>query len=201
MPVSPITFFFDFSSPYAYLASTQIEAIAARHLRDIEWVPVLLGPVFQATGSKPLIDQPLKGDYARIDIPRSARYLGVAYAHPDPFPIATYQAARVLIGLQRELPAQAAPWLHRCFSAYFAHSRNIAELPVLEQLAAEQGLPADAVARYTADPAIKAQLKANCDRALEEGMCGAPYLVVDAQPFWGVDRLPQLERWLETGGF
>ena len=201
MPVSPITFFFDFSSPYAYLASTQIEAIAARHLRDIEWVPVLLGPVFQATGSKPLIDQPIKGDYARIDIPRSARYLGVAYAHPDPFPIATYQAARVLIGLQREHPAQAEPWLHRCFAAYFTQNRNIAELPVLEALAAEQALPVDAVVRYTADPAIKAQLKANCDRALEEGMCGAPYLVVDEQPFWGVDRLPQLEHWLETGGF
>jgi len=201
MPVSPITFFFDFSSPYAYLASTQIEAIAAQHLRDIEWVPMLLGPVFQATGSKPLVDQPLKGDYARIDIPRSARYLSVPYVHPDPFPLATYQAARVLIGLQREHPAQAVPWLHRCFAAYFTQNRNIAELPVLQALAAEQGLPADTVSRHTTDPAIKAQLKANCDRALEEGMCGAPFMVVDEQPFWGVDRLPQLERWLQTGGF
>ena len=201
MPVSPITFFFDFSSPYAYLASTQIEAIAAQHLRDIEWVPMLLGPVFQATGSKPLIDQPLKGDYARIDIPRSARYLSVPYVHPDPFPLATYQAARVLIGLQREHPAQAVLWLHRCFTAYFTQNRNIAELPVLEALAAEQGLPADTVSRHTTDPAIKAQLKANCDRALEEGMCGAPFMVVDEQPFWGVDRLPQLAHWLQTGGF
>ena len=201
MPVSPITFFFDFSSPYAYLASTQIEAIAAQHLRDIEWVPMLLGPVFQATGSKPLIDQPLKGDYARIDIPRSARYLSVPYVHPDPFPLATYQAARVLIGLQREHPAQAVPWLHRCFTAYFTQNRNIAELPVLEALAAEQGLPTDTVSRHTTDPAIKAQLKANCDRALEEGMCGAPFMVVDEQPFWGVDRLPQLAHWLQTGGF
>jgi len=201
MPVSPITFFFDFSSPYAYLASTQIEAIAARHLRDVEWVPMLLGSVFQVTGSRPLVDQPLKSDYARIDIPRSARYLGVPYVHPEPFPIATYQAARVLIGLQREQPTQAVPWLHRCFAAYFTHNRNIAELPVLDALAAEQGLPADTVARYTNDPTIKAQLKANCDRALEEGMCGAPFMLVDEQPFWGVDRLPQLERWLQTGGF
>ncbi|MGA8009522.1 MAG: 2-hydroxychromene-2-carboxylate isomerase [Thiomonas sp.] len=201
MPVSPITFFFDFSSPYAYLASTQLEALAARHLRDIEWVPVLLGPVFAATGCRPLVDQPLKGDYARIDMLRMARYLGVPFVHPEPFPIATYQAARVLIGLQRDLPAQATPWLHRCYAAYFADNRNIAELPVLEALAQEQGLPADAVARYTADPAIKAQLKANCDRALQEGMCGAPYMVVDEQPFWGVDRLPQLDAWLTRGGF
>jgi 2-hydroxychromene-2-carboxylate isomerase len=201
MPVSPITFFFDFSSPYAYLASTQIEAIAARHLRDIEWVPVLLGPVFQATGAKPLIDQPLKGDYLLIDVPRTARYFGVPYRHPDVFPIATYQAARVLIGLQREHPAQAVPWLHRCFAAYFTQNRNIAELPVLEALAAEQGLPPDTVARYTGDATVKSQLKANVDRALQEGMCGAPFIVVDEQPFWGADRLPQLERWLQSGGF
>jgi len=201
MPVSPITFFFDFSSPYAYLASTQIEAIAARHLRDVEWVPVLLGPVFAATGAKPLIEQPLKGDYLLIDVPRTARYLGVPYRHPDVFPVATYQAARVLIGLQREQPDQAVPWLHRCFAAYFTQNRNIAELPVLEALAAEQGLPTDAVVRYTGDATIKAQLKANVDRALQQGMCGAPYMVVDEQPFWGADRLPQLEHWLATGGF
>lgn len=201
MPVSPITFFFDFSSPYSYLASTRIEALAAQYLRDLEWVPVLLGPVFQATGSRPLVDQPLKGDYARIDIPRSARYLNVPYVHPDPFPIATYQAARVLIGLQKDHPQQAAAWIHRCFAAYFTQNHNIAELPVLEVLAAAQGLPADTVGRYTSDPTVKAQLKANCDRALQEGMCGAPYMVVDEQPFWGVDRLPQLEHWLETGGF
>ena len=201
MPVSPILFYFDFSSPYAYLASTRIEAIAAKYLRDLDWVPVLLGPVFQATGSRPLVEQPLKGDYARIDIPRSARFMHVPYVHPDTFPIATYQAERVLIGLQKEQPEQAVAWIHRCFAAYFTQNRNLADLPVLEALAAEQGLPADTVARYTGDPAIKAQLKANCDRAMQDGMCGAPFMVVDEQPFWGVDRLPQLEHWLETGGF
>lgn len=201
MPVSPITFFFDFSSPYAYLASTQIEAIAARHLRDIEWVPVLLGPVFEKTGARPLIDQPLKGDYARIDIPRSARYYGVPYHHPDPFPIATHQAARVLIGLQQEDSAHAASWLHACFSAYFVHNRNIAELPVLDAIAGEIGLPAGTVARCTADPAIKARLRANVERAIAAGMCGAPFFVIDEQPFWGVDRLPQIEAWLTRGGF
>ena len=201
MPVSPITFFFDFSSPYAYLASTQIEAIAARHLRDIEWVPVLLGPVFEKTGARPLIDQPLKGDYARIDIPRSARYYGVPYHDPDPFPIATHQAARVLIGLQQEDSAHAVSWLHACFSAYFVHNRNIAELPVLDAIAGEIGLPAGTVARCTADPAIKARLKANVERAIAAGMCGAPFFVIDEQPFWGVDRLPQIEAWLTRGGF
>ncbi len=201
MPVSPIVVFFDFSSPYSYLAVSQIEAIAARHLRDIEWVPVLLGPVFEKTGARPLVEQPLKGDYARIDIPRSARFYRVPYHHPDPFPIATFQAARVLIGLQQKDSRHAVPWLHACFGAYFVHNRNIAELPVLEAIAAEIGLPAGSVARYTADPAIKARLRANVERALAAGMCGAPFIVIDEQPFWGVDRLPQVEAWLDRGGF
>lgn len=196
MPVSPIAFFFDFSSPYSYLASTQIEALAARYDRGLEWVPILLGPVFAMTGAKPLTEQPLKGDYARIDIPRSARFLGVPYVHPEPFPVATYQAARVLIGLQRERPGQAAPWAHACFAAYFAQGRNIAEMPVLHELARELGLDTAQIDAWCADPQIKAQLKANGDRALQSGVCGAPFFIVDDEPFWGVDRLPQLDAWL-----
>ncbi len=196
MPVSPITFFFDFTSPYSYLASTRIEALAAKHDRGIEWVPMLLGPVFSVTGAKPLVDQPIKGDYARIDIPRSARFLGVPYRHPEPFPVATYQAARVLIGLQRQHADKAVPWVHACFDAYFAHNRNISDMPVLHELARGLGVEAAEVDAWCGDAQIKAQLKANVDRAMQSGVCGAPFFIVDDEPFWGVDRLPQLDAWL-----
>ena len=196
MPVAPITFFFDFSSPYSYLASTQIEALAARHDRTIEWVPILLGPVFATTGAKPLVEQPLKGDYARIDISRSARYFGVPYRHPEPFPIATHHAARVLIGLQRELPAQAVPWVHAAFSAYFVHGKNISESEALHSMAQSLAIDTARIDGWCNAPQIKAQLKANVDRAMQSGVCGAPFFVVDDEPFWGVDRLPQIDRWL-----
>ncbi|MDE1951455.1 MAG: 2-hydroxychromene-2-carboxylate isomerase [Betaproteobacteria bacterium] len=196
MPVSPITLYFDFTSPYSYLASTRIEALAAKHERGLEWVPILLGPVFAATGVKALVDQPIKGDYALIDIPRSARFLGVPYRHPEPFPVATYQAARVLIGLQREHPDKAAPWVHACFDAYFAHNRNISDMAVLHALARGLELEPTQLDAWCADAQIKAQLKANVDRALQSGVCGAPFFVVDDEPFWGVDRMPQLDAWL-----
>ncbi len=196
MPVSPITLYFDFTSPYSYLASTRIEALAAKHERGLEWVPILLGPVFAATGVKALVDQPIKGDYALLDFPRSARFLGVPYRHPEPFPVATYQAARVLIGLQREHPDKAALWVHAVFDAYFAHNRNISDMPVLHALARELGVEPARVDAWCGDAQIKAQLKANVDRALQSGVCGAPFFVVDDEPFWGVDRMPQLDAWL-----
>jgi len=68
-----IDFYFDFSSPYGYLASEKIEAMAARHTRGVDWHPILLGVIFKQTGAAPLTMVPLKGDYSRRDMPRSAR--------------------------------------------------------------------------------------------------------------------------------
>ena len=69
----PIDFYFDFSSPYGYFASTQIDRIAAKHGREVAWRPILLGAVFKVTRQQPLPTIPLKGDYARHDHARSAR--------------------------------------------------------------------------------------------------------------------------------
>ncbi len=198
MPVSPITLFFDFSSPYSYLASTQIEEIAARHDRGIEWVPMLLGPVFAATGSRPLVQQPLKAEYSLRDLQRSARYFGVPYHHPQPFPVATHQAARVLVALQRARSPLDVEWIHKVFEAYFVQGQDISAMPTLHMLGQQLRLDATQIDAWCADAAVKDQLRANVERALRAGMCGAPFFVVDDEPFWGVDRLPQLERWLQA---
>ena len=70
---SPIQFYYDFASPYGYMAATKISALAARHDRVVEWKPILLGVVFKVTGGVPLPSAPLKGDYSRRDMERSAR--------------------------------------------------------------------------------------------------------------------------------
>ena len=51
---NPIQFYFDFASPYGYMAATKISALAARHDRVVEWKPILLGVVFKVTGGVPL---------------------------------------------------------------------------------------------------------------------------------------------------
>ena len=66
-----LDFYFDFSSPYGYIASHKIDALAARHGREVEWRPILLGAVMKITGGQPLPNVPLKGHYARLDFVRS----------------------------------------------------------------------------------------------------------------------------------
>lgn len=76
----PITFWFDFGSPYAWLASTQVEATARRCGRAVQWRAILLGVIFRTTGAVPLSEQRLRGDYARRDLARLARRRG----YPSP---------------------------------------------------------------------------------------------------------------------
>ena len=76
---APIDFYFEFASPYGYLASTQIDAIGARHGREVAWHPIMLGAAFKETGARPLMQTPLKGPYLRHDVPRFARLLGVPF--------------------------------------------------------------------------------------------------------------------------
>lgn len=198
----PIEFYFDFSSPYSYLASEQIEAVAARHGRSVEYRPVLLGAVFKTSGGAPLTEQyGPKAEYSRHDFARSARFAGVAYRAPSRFPIATVAAARALLWLQQNAPTQAPSFVHAVFRAYFVDDRDISDAGVVLDVARSIGIDADALAAGMLQQPIKDLLKQRVDDAIEFGMFGAPLIVVDGERFWGNDRLPQIERWLAQGPF
>lgn len=199
---APIEFWFDFSSPYSYLASEKIEELAARHGRSVEFKPTLLGVIFRTTGGVPLTELvPPKASYFAHDFERSARFAGVPYRHPSVFPISTVGAARALLWLQAA-DEQAAPrFLHAAFRAYFAHDRNLAEPAVLGALATEIGVDPVALARGIQEPAVKERLKTLVDESIARGVFGAPTIFVDGEMFWGHDRLPQVERWLASGPF
>ena len=91
----PIDFYFDFSSPYSYIASEWIEALAARHARTVRWHAMLLGATFQAAELKSPVAHPIKRDYSFRDFARSARFAGVPLVLPGKFPIPTQNAARL----------------------------------------------------------------------------------------------------------
>lgn len=198
---TPIDFYFDFSSPYGYLGSQKIDALAARHGRDVAWHPVLLGAVFKATGGAPLTTIPIKGDYSRHDFARSARYHGVPFRPPDRFPISTHNAARVFIWLDELDTVLAKRFAHAAYRAYFVDNIDISDAAPLVAIANKLGVERAALEQALADPALKARLRADNDAALVRGVFGSPFFFVDEEPFWGVDRLPQLEKWLESGGF
>jgi len=194
-------FHFDFSSPYGYLASERIEALAGRHRRSVEWRPMLLGAVFKVTGTQPLTFVPLKGDYTRRDLPRTARYHGIAFRMPSRFPIPTQAAARLVVWQRGVDAARCAPLVKALYRAYFVDDRDISDPDVAASVATEAGSDPGAARAAIDNPAIKDALKRDVDAAIAAGVFGSPFVVVDGEPFWGLDRFDQIERWLETGGF
>jgi 2-hydroxychromene-2-carboxylate isomerase len=101
MVPAPIAFYFDFSSPYSYIASEWIEALAARHGRTVRWHAILLGVTFQAAELTSPVDHPIKRDYAMHDFERSARFEGVPLRIPEKFPIPTAERRAHLLVAER----------------------------------------------------------------------------------------------------
>ncbi len=190
----PIDFYFDFSSPYAYFASTCIEALAADVGRDVNWHPILLGPLFKAMGSAPLTDIPLKGDYARRDFARTAELFRIPYVQPQPFPIGTVSAARAVLFLLEQQHPQAIPFAKALFRAYFAEQQNISDAKVVIALAPAYGIDADALAAGMAMDSTKQLLKTEVETAMARGVFGSPFMLIDGEPFWGFDRFEHIRK-------
>jgi 2-hydroxychromene-2-carboxylate isomerase len=198
---TPIDFWFDFSSPYGYLASELVDPLAARHGREVHWRPLLLGVIFKETGGAPLTEVPMKGAYSKHDFARSARFHGVPFRMPSRFPIPAQTPSRIVLSLRARDPALAARVAKALYRAYFVDDRDISDPAVAAEVAGAAGADAAAARAAVDDPAVKEALKGEVAQAIAAGVFGSPFFVVDGEPFWGVDRLPQVERWLAAGGF
>ncbi len=198
---SPLDFWFDFSSPYSYIASEWVEAVAARHGRTVRWHAILLGATMQAAELKPPVAYPLKREYSIADFARSARFEGVPYQLPPAFPIPTQNAARIFWWLAAQDEARAAAWAHAGLRAYFTRGVVLSDVAALRGLCTEAGLDVAAAEAAWNDPLWKDRLKRENDAAIAAGIFGAPAIVIDGELFWGNDRKPQVERWLASGPF
>jgi 2-hydroxychromene-2-carboxylate isomerase len=198
---APIDFYFDFSSPYGYVASEKIEALAAKHGRCVAWHPMLLGVVFKETGAVPLTQVPLKGDYSRRDMARSARFHGVGFRLPSTFPIATQAPARIALWAREHDAALAPKIIHALYRAFFVDDVDISNADAAATVAASCGADAAAARAAVDAPSVKDALKRENEQAMGRGVFGSPFIIVDDEPFWGVDHLDQVDRWLATGGW
>jgi 2-hydroxychromene-2-carboxylate isomerase len=199
--MKPIDFYFDFSSPYGYLASQKIEALAEKHGRTVDWHPLLLGVFFKQTGASPLTEVPVKGPYSKHDFARSARFHGVDFNMPPVFPIPAQAPSRVVLWAKQKTSADAAKLSKALYRAFFVQGRDISKPEVAAEVAGEQGFDAAQARAAVDDPAIKDALKREVEGAMAAGVFGSPFVVVDGEPFWGLDRFDQIDRWLREGGF
>jgi 2-hydroxychromene-2-carboxylate isomerase len=168
----------------------------------VRWQAILLGVTFQAAELKSPVAYPIKREYSLRDFRRSARFEGVPFTQPEEFPIPTQNAARVFWWLhESQGPSQATAWARAGLRAYFTRGVMLSQPAALKALAAASGLDARQAEAAWGDPQWKARLKRANDEALAAGVFGAPFFVVDGEPFWGNDRKPQIERWLAQGPF
>ena len=196
-----VDFYFEFSSPYGYIATQLAEDLERRIDRPLRWRPILLGPIFKITGQAPLTNVPLKGDYAKRDFARTARMHGVAYRHPASFPIGTVAACRAFYALDERDGEAARRLAKSLYRAYFTEDRNIGDAATMLQVAREAGFDAGALAAAIEDPRVKERVKGEVDGAIAAGVFGSPFFISDGEPFWGVDRIPMLEQWVRQGGW
>ena len=192
-----VTFYYDFSSPYAYLGSTQIERVAREQGAVIEWKPFLLGALFKAIGT-PIVpmhsaSEP-KRRYLQRDVMDWAAYWSVPFSWPSRFPMRTVLPLRLALAVDRKLLPSLS---HAIFAAFWAADRDISDPAVLATLLADVGADPSALERATApDPMVKQALVDNTDEALRNGVCGAPSFLVRGHLFWGQDRLEFVEKTL-----
>jgi 2-hydroxychromene-2-carboxylate isomerase len=187
-----LEFFFDYASPYSYLASAQVEALAARTGAELRWRPFLLGAVFKATGNPSPLQVAAKARYLFKDLVDWTRYLGLPdFRMPETFPIASLQANR--LGLVAAEQGRIAAFSHAVYRAVFVEGKNLGEAAVLGEIARAAGLEPGPALAHSENQEIKDALKRNTEEAVARGAFGAPTFFVGEDMFFGNDRLALVE--------
>jgi 2-hydroxychromene-2-carboxylate isomerase len=195
----PIDFYFDFSSPYGFIAAMQIERVAARANRTVRWRPFLLGAVFKKVGQSPL-EHDLKREYInKLDVFRSARMRGLVIKTPRGWPEHSIPPARIFYWIEPRDPAEAARYAHAAYTAYWIDGNSTADADIAVDVAARLGLDRAQAAAAIQAPAIKQRLVEENEAVIARGVFGSPFIFVDGEPFWGSDRLDQVAIRLEKG--
>lgn len=193
-----VDFYFDFGSPAAYLAYTQLTKLATDTGASVVMKPMLLGGVFQATGNRPPISVPLKGSYLFQDMARYARRYGVALNMNPHFPIFTITLMRAASGLQLRNDDRFDLFCSTIFKAIWVDSKNMNDLAVVGEVLHEAGFDGAGMLALASLHEVKDLLKTQTQAAVDRGIFGAPTFFVGEEMFWGQDRLEFVRDALQT---
>lgn len=197
-----LDFYFDFISPYGWIGAERVGPLARRFGRTVEWHPILLKmTVVEAMGLPPPLLTPLKGAYMRRDIERCLRFHNLHLSPDARFGFSPLKAARAVLWAQAEAPDRVEPLVLSLYRAHWSQGRDISITDTVLDSAEAVGLCRRAAADALDSDRFRDAPKAATTQAMAAGIFGSPTLVIDGEPFWGADRLPMAESWLETGGW
>jgi len=196
-----IQYFFAPQSPYVYLGHERLLKLGAQYGAMIEPRPFDIGAVFSETGGLPLAKRaPQRQAYRLQELQRWAQHVGLPInLQPKFFPVDQGPASLLLIAAREQAGADEALELASAIlRAVWAEDRDIADASTLEQLAGDAGFDGAALLAASRTPEMQQKYEAFTKEALDAGVFGAPWYVVDGQSFWGQDRLDFVERLLQT---
>lgn len=201
--VGAIEFYFDFISPFGYFASLRIEELAGRHGRRVDWYAIRLGvSVVKVMGLKPLLETPLKGAYLVREADRYARLHGIVCKRPFDAPQMDPRAcARAFYWFKHHRPGREAPLAAALLHAHWAEGLELGTPAAAADAAGRAGFAPAEVRSAIESEESRTLLRAGVEAAIARGIFGSPTIMIDSEPFWGVQSLEMAERWLETGGW
>jgi len=189
-----IRFYFDYESPNAYLAWTQLPDLAQKHGCTIEVLPVLYAGLLDAHGQLGPGEVAAKGRWMTGNFLRKAALLGLPLNPPPFFPFNPLLALRMsLLPMEAE---QRRALIDALFQAVWVRALHVSEPDVVERVANEIGLPGSALIEQAKSPEIKALLRRQTDDAISRGVFGVPTMEVGDELFWGYDDFPYLDLFL-----
>jgi 2-hydroxychromene-2-carboxylate isomerase len=191
-----LEFFFDYGSPFSYLADSQLEGLAERTGAVVSYRPMLLGGVFKETGNSSPISIEAKRKYMNADLERWAKHYGVPALHNQHFPINTIRLMRGAIAAHRS--GVFAAYHRAIFDAFWRDGLNLGDAAVVRGVLERAGLDAVRLAAASEEHAVKDALRVATETAVARGAFGAPTFFVGDQMFWGNDRLLFVEQALKA---
>lgn len=189
-----LDFYFDYGSPTAYLAYTQVPGLARRTGATVNYKPMLLGGVFQATGNRSPVEIAAKHAYMNKDMAWFAERYGVPFRRNPHFPINTLNLMRGATYAQKE--GFLLPYSDAIYRAIWVEGRNMGDPAEIAVVLTAAKLDAQKIMAATQDPAVKEALKTATEAAVKRGVFGAPTFFVGAHMHFGQDRLPYVEELL-----
>ena len=186
-------YYFDFGSLATYLAHTQMEKIKSETGASPNYLPMLLGAVFKATGNSSPVSVPAKGKYIFVDFKRFADSYGVPLEINPFFPIITTTLMRMLTGLQMRSDARMHDFMDLIFKAIWVDALNLNDPEVVERVLREAHFDPAELLLLANEQTTKDRLKEVTSHAVDRGVFGAPTFFVGDQMFWGQDRIEQLK--------
>ena len=194
-PLDPLLFYFDFVSPYAFIAWTQVHAIAERNGRSVKPIPVLFAGLLDAHGTKGPAEIPAKRVYTFRDAYRKAHRLGLPALKPPPsHPFNPLLALRVAsapldMDVKRRL-------IDALYEATWVLGTGVETPEAVAAAATRAGLDGAALVRDAQAPEAKQRLREATEEAVARGIFGVPTVLVDGEIFWGTDGLEHVEGFL-----